>query len=79
VLGSHVIVGSGTVTISDPLKTKTVTSVIKNRTVTSDRERFGVTISSHTVVQPHVVTFPGVKVGPEKTVPAGKVLKKDLM
>lgn len=79
ILGDHVTIESGTVTMSAPLKTKTVTSVIKGRTEASDRERFGVTVGSHATLQPHVVTSPGVKIAPKKIVPAGKVLKKDLM
>lgn len=79
VIGEHVTIGSGTVTMSDPLKTNTVTSVIKGQTVAADRQKFGVTVGNKVVIQPHVVTLPGVKIGPEKTVPAGKVLRKDLM
>ena len=65
--------------MSAPLQTKTVTSTIKGKTVVSDRERFGATIGSQTRLHPHVTTFPGIKIGPEQVVPAGKVLKKDLM
>ncbi len=78
IVGDHVTIGNGTVTMSDPLKTPTVTSIIKGRTVASDRQKFGVTIASQVVLQPHVTTFPGVKIGPGKTIAAGRILKKDI-
>ncbi len=78
VVGDHVTIGSGSVTMSDPLKTPTVTSAIKGQIIASDRQRFGVTIASQVVLQPHVTTFPGVKIGPGKTIAAGKILKKDV-
>jgi len=79
VLGENVSIGSGTTTMSAPMKTKTVTSVIKGQVVVSDREQFGVTLGDHVTIQPHVVTYPGVKIAPDKVVLAGKVVKKDML
>jgi UDP-N-acetylglucosamine diphosphorylase/glucosamine-1-phosphate N-acetyltransferase len=79
VLGEDVLVGSGTVTMSAPMKTKTVTSVIKGEAVASDRERFGATLGSHVTIQPHAVIYPGVKIAPNKVIPPGKVIRKDMM
>lgn len=79
VLGESVTLGTGTVTMSEPIKTPTVTSMIKGQSIASDRKQFGVTIGSRSVLQPHVVTFPGIKVAPETVIPAGKIVKKDLM
>jgi UDP-N-acetylglucosamine diphosphorylase/glucosamine-1-phosphate N-acetyltransferase len=79
VLGEGVLIESGTVTMSAPIKTKTVTSVIKGQTVASDRERFGATLGSHVNIQPHVVIYPGVKITANKVIPPGKVVKKDMM
>jgi bifunctional UDP-N-acetylglucosamine pyrophosphorylase/glucosamine-1-phosphate N-acetyltransferase len=79
VLGENVSIGTGTVTMSAPIETKTVTSVIKEQVVASDREQFGVTVGSHVTIQPHVVTYPGVKIAPDTVVPPGTVVKEDLM
>ncbi len=79
VFGEHVSVGSGMVTMSAPLETKTVTSVVKGETVDSGREQFGTILSSHVKVLPHVVTYPGVKIAPDAVIPVGTVVKEDVM
>ncbi|GAK52110.1 nucleotidyl transferase [Candidatus Moduliflexus flocculans] len=78
VIGDGVLVHSGLVTMSEPMETPTVTSVIKGIPVNSAREQFGAVFASGVIVQPHVVTFPGVKVAPETLITAGTVVKEDL-
>jgi UDP-N-acetylglucosamine diphosphorylase/glucosamine-1-phosphate N-acetyltransferase len=79
VLEDAVFVGTGTVTMSDPMETKSVTSVIKGQVIASDRVHFGVTVGSHVTILSHVATYPGVKIAPETVVPHGAVVKADLM
>lgn len=79
ILGEYAIVHSGTVTMSAPLETKTVTSQIKGQEIDSGREQLGVVLADHVFVYPHVVTYPGVKIGPDTVVPAGTVVQEDLM
>lgn len=79
VLADRVLLGAAVVTMCDPLETKTVTSVIKGQTVASDRKHFGLTVGSQATLQPHVVTYPGVKIAPASVVPPGTVVKEDIM
>ena len=79
VIAADVLLHSGTVTMSAPIGTQTVTSVVKGESVDSKREQFGAVLASHVEFQPHVVTYPGVKIAPETTVPAGTVVKEDIL
>ncbi len=79
VLGEHVSVDTGLVTMSAPMETKTVTSVIKDQVIDSKREHVGAILGGHVRIQPHVVTYPGVKVWPETVISAGTVVTEDLM
>lgn len=78
VIGDHVTIGSGTVTMSDAVDGPTVTSMIKGKLTASDRPKFGATIASRVMVEPHVTTRPGVKIGPEQTIEAGSVVNDDI-
>ena len=79
VVGEHCVVHSGAVTMSAPIATKNVTSVVKGQEIDSGREHLGMVLAAHVLMYPHVVTYPGVKVGPDTVIPAGTVVKKDLM
>lgn len=79
VLGEHCVIHSGAVTMSAPIATKNVTSVVKGQEIDTGREQFGVVLAAHARLHPHVVTYPGVKIGPETAIPAGTVIKQDLM
>jgi bifunctional UDP-N-acetylglucosamine pyrophosphorylase/glucosamine-1-phosphate N-acetyltransferase len=78
VLGENVLTEHGTSTMSVPIKTQTVTSVINREAITSDRKRFGVILGNHVHLQPHVVTYPGVKIAPDILVPPGTVVEEDI-
>lgn len=79
VVGEHVSAGTGLVTMSAPMETKTVTSAVKGQIIDSGRECLGAILSSHVRIQPHVVIYPGVKIAPDTVVPAGTVIKEDMM
>ena len=79
VVGDYSKIHSGIVTMSAPLETKTVTSVVKGQIIDSARECFGAVFAAYATVQPHVVTYPGVKVAPDTVIDAGTVVKEDLM
>lgn len=78
VVGDHAIVYSGLVTMSAPMETPTVMSVVKGESVDTGRAQFGAVFASRVMAQPHVVTFPGVKVAPDTVIAAGIVVKEDL-
>ena len=78
VIGDAVEIGSGTVTMSAPTATKTVTSVVKGEVADTGREQLGAIISSQVTIQPHVVTYPGIKIAPDTIVRAGTVVAEDI-
>lgn len=79
ILGEGVSLHTGTVTMTDPIGSKTVLSVINGQRADSKREHFGATIGGRVSIQPHVVLYPGVKIWPEKVITAGTVVTGDLM
>ncbi len=78
VIGEHVSIQSGFVTMSAPTEGQTVSSVVKEQSVDSKREHLGAIISDYCRIQPHVVTFPGVKIWPESLILAGSVIQEDV-
>lgn len=79
VLGDDCVIHSGIVTMSAPLETKTVTSYVKGQRIDSGRQQLGAVLADHVFMYPHIVTYPGVKIGPNKIVPAGTVVQEDLL
>lgn len=78
VIGDYVFAHSGFVTMSDAMETPTILSIVKGERVNTGLEQLGAILASRVVTQPHVVTFPGVKISPETLITAGTVVKDDL-
>lgn len=78
VIGDHVMIQSGLVTMSEPMGTPTVMAMSKGKLVNTGRAQFGAVFASHVTAQPHVVTYPGVKIAPDSTLSAGFVAHEDV-
>jgi UDP-N-acetylglucosamine diphosphorylase / glucose-1-phosphate thymidylyltransferase / UDP-N-acetylgalactosamine diphosphorylase / glucosamine-1-phosphate N-acetyltransferase / galactosamine-1-phosphate N-acetyltransferase len=78
VLGDGCVLRSGAVTMSAPLEGSTVTSVVKGQPFDSGRKQLGAILASGAEWQPHVVSFPGVKISPGIIVGAGSVVREDM-
>jgi bifunctional UDP-N-acetylglucosamine pyrophosphorylase/glucosamine-1-phosphate N-acetyltransferase len=79
VVGEHATVHSGAVTMSAPIETKTVTSLVKGHCIDSGREQLGAILGAHVTMLPHVVTYPGVKIAPKTIIAPGTVVQHDLL
>lgn len=78
VIGDSCVLHSGVVTMSAPVNTSTVTSVVRGQPFDSGRAQLGVILASGVTLQPHVVAYPGVKIAPDLVVDAGSVLREDM-
>ncbi len=78
VIGDSAYLHSGAVTMSAPIEGSTVTSLVKKQFVDSGREQLGAILASRVELQPHIVTYPGVKIDPDVVVSAGRVVMADL-
>ncbi len=78
VVGDGCILHSGVVAMSVPLEGSTVTSVVKGQAFDSGRKQLGAILASGAELQPHVVTYPGIKIAPDTIVDAGTVLREDV-
>ncbi len=55
--------------MSAPLETKTVASHVKGQRIDSGRQQLGAVLADHVFMYPHIVTYPGVKIGEIKLSP----------
>ena len=78
VIGGGCVLHSGAVTMSAPLEGSTVISVVKGQSFDSGRAQLGAVLASGVEWQPHVVSYPGVKISPKIVVGAGSVVQEDM-
>lgn len=78
VIGDDCVLHACTVTMSAPLEGATVTSSVNGKPFDSGRQQLGAVLASGVELQPHVVSYPGVKIGPDTIVKAGSVVQEDM-
>jgi bifunctional UDP-N-acetylglucosamine pyrophosphorylase/glucosamine-1-phosphate N-acetyltransferase len=79
VLGQNVLFGAGAVTANFRFDEKTIDSVVEGKKIDSGLQKFGTIIGTHSKVGVNVIILPGLKIGSNKLVFPGTVVKNDFI